>query len=83
MVEFLGHVSSHALDADRCQMDMRRITISNPKFSGRRIKRFGIEEKFNGTISRIRRGDVEMLWRIRFTAMRTIIVKVIVPLGIV
>ncbi len=60
-IEYLGHISSHSLLTDRRYLDFRRVTVSNPKISGRTIEELGIEEKFGATISRVRRGDVDMV----------------------
>lgn len=60
-IEFLGHVSSHSLLADRRYLDFRRVTVSNPKLAGRSIHELDIEEKFGASISRVRRGDVDMV----------------------
>jgi putative transport protein len=60
-IEYLGHISSHSLLTDRRYLDFRRVTVSNPKISGRTIEDLGIEEKFGATISRVRRGDVDMV----------------------
>ncbi|QPK94368.1 transporter [Actinomyces sp. zg-332] len=60
VIDFLGHESSFALDADRSEMDMCRFTISNPKFSGCKVKDLNVEGRFNATVSRVRRGDVDM-----------------------
>lgn len=43
------------------------------------VKDLGIEEKFNGTISRIRRGDVEMLANPNMRLQQGDRVRVIVP----
>lgn len=61
VIHYLGHESTLALDADRSEMDdVQRITISNPQFSGRRLKDINIEGKFNATVSRVKRGDEEL-----------------------
>jgi len=60
-VEYLGHISSHSLLTDRRYLDFRRVTVSNPKLAGRTIEELGLEEKFGATVSRVRRGDVDMV----------------------
>lgn len=57
----LGHHSSHALEADRSDLDFRRITLSNGKLAGRTVAELELLEKFGATVSRVRRGDVDML----------------------
>lgn len=60
-VDYLGHISSHSLLTDRRYLDFRRVTLSNPKVAGRTIEDLGLEEKFGATVSRVRRGDVDMV----------------------
>ena len=60
-VDWLGEKMEDKLSYDRSSYDVRRIFLSNPKLAGRTIASLNIPEKFNGTISRIRRGDNDML----------------------
>ncbi|MCV7082113.1 AAE family transporter [Mycolicibacterium insubricum] len=56
----LGHRSSHDLTDDRSGLDFRRITLSNPRFGGHRVA----DLPFAGhgaTVSRVRRGDVDLV----------------------
>ena len=46
---------------DRSYLDFRRVTISNPKVSGRTVASLGLAKEFSATISRVRRGDVDMV----------------------
>jgi putative transport protein len=57
----LGHTSSHHLEADRHEIDMRRITVSNPAVAGRTIGDLGLAARFGATVSRLRRGDVDQV----------------------
>lgn len=59
--EELGHDSSHSLMRDRSYLDFRRITVSDPKIAGHSIDSLGLAEKYSATISRVRRGDVDMV----------------------
>lgn len=61
VIKDLGHESSHHLSDDRRVLDFRRITVSDPKVAGRQIRSMALEERFHSTISRIRRGDVDMV----------------------
>lgn len=60
-VEYLGHISSHSLMTDRRYLDFRRVTVSNPKLAGRTVAELELEDKFGATVSRVRRGDVDMV----------------------
>ena len=55
----LGHTSSHHLEADREQVDMRRIIVSQPRAAGRTIGELDLASRFGATVSRVRRGDVD------------------------
>lgn len=76
----IGQKVDNDLDLDRTHFDVRRIFVSNPKVVGRTIASLQIDKKFNAIITRIRRGDAEMLVtgntilelgdRLRFVARR-------------
>jgi putative transport protein len=57
----LGHSSSHALESDRRDLDFRRITLSNGKLAGHSIGEIDLLTRFGATVTRVRRGDVDML----------------------
>jgi putative transport protein len=57
----LGHASSHRLVEDRSYLDFRRITLSKPAFAGRSVEAIGLADRFGATVSRVRRGDVDMV----------------------
>ncbi len=57
----LGHTSSHHLEIDRAYLDMRRVTVSDPKVAGRAIGELDLAERFQATASRVRRGDVDVV----------------------
>lgn len=76
----IGKKVEHDLDLDRTEFDVRRIFVSNPRVVGRTIASLQIDKKYNAVITRIRRGDAEMLVkgntvlelgdRLRFVARR-------------
>lgn len=76
----LGEKSKKKLSYYRQEYDSRRIFVSNPNVVGRSISSLNLDEKYNAMITRIRRGDVDMLAtgntvleqgdRIRFVAKR-------------
>lgn len=57
----LGHTSTHLLQADGRDVDMRRITVSNPATAGLTIGELELARRFGATISRLRRGDVDVV----------------------
>ena len=78
--EVLGIVSPSKLSYDRSEYDVRRIFVSNPYVVGKKISELNLNRKYNAIITRIRRGDVDMLAkgntvlelgdRVRFVARR-------------
>jgi len=80
-VSYLGVKSNAKLSYDRRLFDVRRIFVSNAALVGQSIASLNLDEKYNAIITRIRRGDIDMLAkgntvlelgdRIRFIAKRT------------
>lgn len=76
----LGVETENSLIYDRKEYDIVRIFVSNPDVVGRALSSLNIQEKYQAVITRIRRGDIEMLAkgdtvlelgdRIRFVARR-------------
>lgn len=84
--EYLGHKSKHKLSYDSSEYDNRRIFVSNPKVAGQKIAALNLNEKYAAVITRIRRGDIDLLAsgstvlelgdRVRFVARKKDISKV-------
>ncbi len=78
--KFLGAEVENSLTYDRKEYDIVRIFVSNPAVVGLTLSSLNLQEKYSAIITRIRRGDVEMLAksdtvlelgdRIRFIAKR-------------
>lgn len=78
--EVLGDVDPESLSFNRKEFDIVRIFVSNPEVVGKTISSLNLNEKYSALITRIRRGDMEMLAksdtvleigdRIRFVAKR-------------
>lgn len=58
---FLGEKGETGLDLDRSQFDYRRIFVSNPKLAGRKLRDLRLKENHGAIITRIRRGDNDIL----------------------
>lgn len=58
---FLGEQSAEEIDLDRREFDFRRIFVSNPRLAGRRLRDLRLKERYGAIVSRIRRGDNEIL----------------------
>ncbi|MCV0022110.1 transporter, partial [Mobiluncus curtisii] len=61
IIEELGHSSSHSLQTDRTYLDYRRITLSDATKAGKTIAELNMGDRFGATVSRVRRGDVDMV----------------------
>ncbi len=80
VADFLGKKAKKSLSYYRHKYDSRRIFVSKPHVVGKTIASLGLDKKFNALITRIRRGDIDMLAkdntvlemgdRIRFVARR-------------
>ena len=57
----LGEASEERLDLDRRLLDFRRIFVSSAKLSGRPLREVALPARFGATVTRIRRGDVDLL----------------------
>jgi putative transport protein len=80
VVSDIGKKVDSNLDYDRRKYDVRRIFVSNPYVVGKTLSSLNLDKKYNAIITRIRRGDVDMLAsnntilelgdRLRFVARR-------------
>jgi putative transport protein len=57
----LGESTDERLELDRTEFDYRRMFVSNPKVAGMRVKDLHLQQQFGAVVTRVRRGDVEML----------------------
>ena len=46
---------------DRSEIDFRRVTLSNSKYIGRELRDLRMEERFDAVVSRVRRGDIDIM----------------------
>lgn len=80
VIDFMGEKVDSKLSHNRNEFDVRNIFVSNPFVVGKKLSELNLNQKFNTIITRIRRGDVDMLAngntvlelgdRIRFIARR-------------
>lgn len=59
----LGRVIDHHLEDDRSDVAFERILVSNPEVAGRSIAELNVAARFGAAITRVRRGDVDLLAR--------------------
>lgn len=79
-IAVLGQKVDPTTEFNRSMFDSRRIFVSNPKIVGRTLASLEINQKFNAIITRIRRGEMDMIAkgstvlelgdRVRFIASR-------------
>jgi len=62
IAHFGRRLEEHLAD-DRRAVDFRRFVVSNPKAAGRRLDDLDIPGRFHGTVTRVRRGDLDLLAR--------------------
>lgn len=57
----LGEATIEHLEFDRSHIDFRRMFVSRPGVTERPLRALGLPERFGAIITRVRRGDVELL----------------------
>lgn len=57
----LGVPASTALTHDRADVDFRRFLVSNPRLTGRTVAELDFATKLTGAITRVKRGDLDMV----------------------
>ncbi|MEQ8704020.1 MAG: aspartate:alanine exchanger family transporter [Phaeodactylibacter sp.] len=80
VTQLLGKNVPFRLSSDRSEYDTRRIFVSNPDIAGERLSTLNLNERFAAIITRVRRGDIDLLAnsklvlelgdRVRFVARR-------------
>ncbi|MBT8191233.1 MAG: hypothetical protein KJO29_12455 [Bacteroidia bacterium] len=60
-ISVIGKRTKSYLQFDRTKFDARRIFVSNPDVVGHSIASLELDKKFDAIVTRIRRGDVDML----------------------
>lgn len=58
---FLGERSAEHIERDRSELEVRRIFVSNPEIEGLKLREIQCDEKFGAVVTRLRRGDVDMV----------------------
>ncbi|HMM96320.1 TrkA C-terminal domain-containing protein [Phycicoccus sp.] len=75
----LGHVSSHDIVADRRDLDFRRVTLSSKPLVGHTVGELDLGGRFGATVSRVRRGDVDLVAHDTFVLAMGDRLRVIAP----
>lgn len=77
----LGHRSTHDIVEDRHDLDFRRVTVSNRALAGRTLAEIDLEGRHGAHVSRIRRGDVDLVASSGFAVQMGDRLRVIAPTG--
>lgn len=59
----LGDTLARHLADDRADVDFRHVLVSNPDLAGKTVAELNLAARFGGVITRVRRGDLELLAR--------------------
>jgi putative transport protein len=59
--QIFGEPTAQHIELDRSDLDYRRVFVSSPTVVGRRIADLDIETKLEATITRLRRGDTDIV----------------------
>lgn len=91
LVADLGRPAAEEPWMDRSDIDFRRITLSNRSYVGRELLELRLDERFDAVVSRVRRGDIDIMAtpdlvlqsgdRLRVTAPRERLAEVTKELG--
>jgi putative transport protein len=57
----LGEESDERIDLDRREYDQRRVFVSNPEVAGRRLGDLDVGNRLDAVVTRVRRGDADLL----------------------
>ena len=81
VVHALGEPAAEQLDLDRSAYDFRRVFVSQPDLVGKKLADLDLPQKYGAIVTRVRRGDIELLAfgdlrlelgdRVRFVAPRS------------
>ncbi|MGW2399708.1 aspartate:alanine exchanger family transporter [Kitasatospora sp. NPDC001664] len=78
-VTALGEKAGEHLLDRRDLVDYRRVLLTNPDLAGRTVAELGLEERFGALVSRVRRGDQELLARADLLLQLDDRVRVVMP----
>jgi putative transport protein len=91
LVDELGELSDREPWHDRSQIDFRRVAVSKHSFVGKTLAELELDTKFDAAVSRVRRGDVDLIAepdlvlqigdRLRVTARRDTLPEITKYLG--
>jgi putative transport protein len=63
VIDIFGEESDEHLEFDHSQMESTNVFVSNPRVAGQRLSELNLPQQFGAILTRVRRGDVELLPR--------------------
>jgi len=60
-IAWAGEPSTRHLALDRSMLDFRRISVSNRKLAGTHLRSLELEARYGATVTRVRRGDADLV----------------------
>jgi len=75
----LGQVSEAHLERDRSEIDFRRMFVSNAQLTERPLRELHLIERYDAVITRVRRGDVDLVPDGRFRLMLGDRARIVAP----
>lgn len=61
LVPVVGEATERHLELERSEYDFRRIFVSNPDVAGRSLRELALPQRFGALVTRVRRGDIDLL----------------------
>lgn len=61
VIEAFGEAIPYDVPSNQSEYETKRIFVSNPKISGEKLATLNLAEKFSAIVTRIRRGDVDIV----------------------
>jgi putative transport protein len=61
VIPLLGEATGEDLELDRSEFDFRRVFVSNPEVVGRRLADLHLPQTYGAIVTRVRRGDIDLL----------------------
>jgi putative transport protein len=61
LVVLVGESTDRHLELERSEYDFRRVFVSNPDVAGRSLRELALPQRYGALVTRVRRGDVDLL----------------------
>jgi putative transport protein len=75
----LGERAHEHIEYDRSEIDFQRMFVSNPEMTERTLRELQLIQKYDAVITRVRRGDVDLVPDSRFELILGDLVRVVAP----